>query len=351
MRIGIGAGGTGGHLFPGIALAQTLQSKTDIQFFGRKTAIEEAIVREYGYKFFEVGVFRKFSDLTKPEFFKSIFKILFLIKRSGIDLVFGFGGYVSFPLLFASFLAGLPIYLCEQNVVLGSVNRIFCAFAKKVFLSFPNGEDRKMVFVGNPLRKELVKLAKRKSFCKDDGRFSVLVIGGSQGSRKINEVFTSMLASFPEISKNISIVHQTGSMDYERVKEFYKKLNVCAKVYPFVKDMGRLYLNAEVALARAGATTISELALFGIPSILVPYPFAKDNHQVKNASFLEKLGGCIKIDEKDFNPASLHETLAKLLLDFDTRKRMSKSLREFCKPRAAQKIADYILKGGHDGEF
>lgn len=306
MKILIAAGGTGGHFYPAIGIGEAFESHgIKVVFVGRKGSVEEKKYIEYGFpvRFIHASQFGfkpKRFFLFLIDFFKGISDSFGLIKAERVDAVIGCGGYVSAPIIFSSIVLRVPFFLYEQNIIPGRANKVFKHFAKKVFLGFKdeyNYFGGKGVFTGNPIRRKM-SLLNRDDALRLLGLQNLptlFVFGGSGGSDKINSIFSSAI---PEILRkvNIQIVLVTGERMYEEISNTTKFPNV--KVLPYIEEIQLPYSVADLAVTRAGAMTLTELAYYRVPSIVIPFPFAIDDHQKKNAFYLAKRG-CIEVIEEN----------------------------------------------------
>jgi len=307
-------GGTGGHLFPGIALAQYIKKvspESKILFVGTKRGIETRLVPENNFELALVDI-TGIKGLSKKKKLMSLIKLPSSIDDSSeilsnfkTDIVIGLGGYASGPLLISAWLNNYPTFIMEQNSVPGITNKVLSGFVNKIFTTFKYSHKyfpkEKIVFTGNPIRESIKNIKKSNDHFKN-----ILIFGGSQGAKRINEIII-------EASKdltNFKIIHQTGKRDIEMVKKKYLELGIKnVEVTSFINDMAKAYENADLVICRAGATSISELQITQKPSILIPFPQATDNHQVLNAKELVKDGAAIMIEEKDLTAQILINTI------------------------------------------
>ncbi len=314
-------GGTGGHLFPGLAFANYLRENlpnTDIMFIGTKKGIEVEKVPAADFKLelIDIGGIKGTSKKnTIKNLFKipkSIFRSKEIINNFAPDAVIGLGGYASGPALISAWMDKYPTFIFEQNSVPGITNRILSKFVDNIFTTFEYShkyfKKEKIVFSGNPVRKAI-----RETELKNSGNEikNILIFGGSQGARKINEI----IAEASPMLKDFNIIHQTGKYTYDKTRELYSKFNPKAEnieLTTFIEDMSTAYNNADLIICRAGATTISELKLVKKPSILIPFPKATDNHQVLNALELVNSNSAIMIEEKDLTPEILVNKIMEL---------------------------------------
>lgn len=309
------AGGTGGHIFPGLAVAEKMKNAGwRVVWLGNPNGMENRRVAPLGYEmewlnFTGVrgkGFLRK---LFLPfDLLRALFKSYKILKKIRPHVVLGMGGYISFPCgLMASYL-GYPLVIDEQNSVAGMANKYLARRAKKVAMGFPNALPHG-VWIGNPVRSEISALkAPKERFSSHEGALRVLVLGGSLGARSINEMMPKAL-SLIEKSERPHVVHQAGEKHLESLQKNYEKEEVFAHTVAFIEDMAGAYDWADVVICRAGALTLAELAASGSASLLIPYPFAVDDHQTQNARFLVEKGAALLVQEKDLLP----QTLAKVL--------------------------------------
>ncbi|MEZ4272025.1 MAG: undecaprenyldiphospho-muramoylpentapeptide beta-N-acetylglucosaminyltransferase [Myxococcota bacterium] len=314
MDVLIAGGGTGGHLFPGIALAQEVRrrdAQARVIFVGSRRGIEAHAVPKAG---FEVE-FLPISGLRRKGFtgaMKGLAQIpwamghaLRVVHRFKPQVAVSVGGYAAGPAVLAAKLLGVPCVVMEQNAIGGVTNRILSRIARTVFASMPTqGFDaRKVSVVGNPVRSDL--LAVRSVPFQVGSPLHLLVFGGSQGARALNDV---MLEIAPELVRGgrWQVTHQTGTADFERAKKAYALLDTDAiNAVPFIDDMAAAYAQAHLVISRAGATTLAELTVCGRPAILVPYPFAVDDHQTKNALTLAQTGAAILVPQHELTATGL----------------------------------------------
>lgn len=351
MKVILAGGGTGGHIFPAISIAEEIERRSEknkVLFVGTKTGLEKEIVPKNGFEIQFVnskGIIGKgtlhklraiFSVLTS---IISSFKILRNFKP---DIVIGVGGYVSGPTVLAAYLNRIPSAICEQNFIPGFTNKVLSKFVKKIFISFDDGKkffpQKKVVVTGNPVRTDLVDTIVFKSDRKTDA-LGIFIMGGSQGAKKLNNVVPESLKKVG--IKNMLVVHQTGEKDKLFVKKKYKDLEIKAEVKSFIDNIKEVYLKSDLVISRAGASTISELSIMGKPSILIPYPYATYNHQLFNAKFMEKQGASILIEEKELNSVTLAEKISQITKKNSLNK-MSEAAKKIGKPEAVKNIVDEL---------
>ncbi|MGC9344018.1 MAG: undecaprenyldiphospho-muramoylpentapeptide beta-N-acetylglucosaminyltransferase [Bacteroidales bacterium] len=358
-RIIIGGGGTGGHIFPAISIAQSLREKDpglEILFVGAENKIEMEKVPEAGFRIIGLPV----SGLQRKLTWKNISFLLNLIRSSlksatiikefKPDLAAGVGGYASGPILRAAANKGVPTVIQEQNSYAGLTNRLLAKKARKIFVAYEGMEKyfpgEKIILTGNPVRKDIVNVSRKRKralefFSLNENQPVILVIGGSLGAGTINNSIYKGLAL---LGKEIQLIWQTGKYYYEKLQE--KTQDVTGsniKLFPFIKEMDLAFAAADVIISRAGAGTISELALVGKPVILVPSPNVAEDHQTKNAMSLVKKEAAIHIADADAEE-KLVSTCLELLKDKTKREKLGENIKSLALPDSANRIAEEILK-------
>ena len=356
MRVAIAAGGTGGHLFPAIALAEeftTRHPENRVVFVGTERGLEVKLVPKAGFdlKLIDVagvkgrgiGAFLKALWLVP----KSILQSRRLLKEWKPDIVIGVGGYVTGPALIAAWMLGLPTAVLEPNSIPGITNKILGRFVSVVFTSYRESEKffskRKVQLLGNPIRRALAETF-LVAPAPPDAKFHLLVFGGSQGARGIND---AMIGAAPLIAAKglaIAIVHQTGGADRERVEAAYAGAKLEARVVEFIDDMASAYVRADLVVCRAGASTLSELTVCRKASVLVPFPFATDNHQEKNARALADHGAAILALQSELDGAKMASILIDLAEHRDKLRAMEQAAGRLARPQAAKEIADCCVE-------
>jgi len=362
LRVLLAGGGTGGHYFPALALAQELSGRGhSILFVGSERGIEgklgfppaQALILLPSSSFRGKGLKSLFS---LPGHAASALKALSFIKRHRPQALVVFGGYSSFPVGLASPLLKIPLFIQEQNSVPGKTNRLLSRFAAKAFVGFPSASSYfscPSTFTGNPLRREITDSAARLFSSPETRKFyrrklnlnpnkkTLLIIGGSQGALWLNQLLERAIPQLPE---GIQVIHLTGRGKEGRLRELYLKHRVQAFVAPFYERVWELYGAADAAVSRSGALAMSELAAFRLPSLFVPYPFAADDHQLKNALYLAQKGGAFVHTQEELSPELLSQRVKTLLFDIITTERMKKVMGELFPLDARQKIADELEK-------
>lgn len=354
ITVVITGGGTGGHIFPGIAIAQEMiarNSDTRIVFIGTERRVDKQAMEMYGFDTRTIhckalkgaGLWRKIKSFCLLPV--SVLESLIVLREIKPDLVVGVGGYVTGPVIVAARFLGVPSCIHEQNSVPGMANRKLGGFVDKVFLSLPGSEnffpEHKCILTGNPIRKDIIELSKKES---NTSTPTLVVLGGSQGAHSVNRIVPRALAlQKANLPSGFNVIHQTGIADEESVKQEYYMIGVSAKVAAFFTSMEEVYSNASMVLSRAGATTLAELTALHLPMILIPFPFAADDHQRKNAQILVDTGAAKMFLEKDLSPELLGAELLSLLSSKQSRDTMAQSSGRFAMPHAAKMIVDECL--------
>jgi len=352
MRILITGGGTGGHLFPGIALAAALRQQVpdcEIMFIGTQRHLDRAALAELDFRQEAIscmglkgkGILASLRSLASLP--KAVLEASRLIRQFQPLLVFGVGGYVTGPVLLAARLLNVPACIHEQNAIPGLANRLAAYLATKVFVSIPGAypfPTNKTVVSGNPVRAEILAAATEKRSRQTCSRpFTLLIMGGSLGAHRLNMLMLEAIAAINERLKlPFRLIHQTGVADAEAVQAGYAAAGVQAEVVPFIKDMAAVYAQADLAVARAGATSLAELAVMGLPAVLIPYPHAADDHQAANASYYVAGGGALMYREAELSAAELAAVVAELARDGIRRATMGMAMQRLAVPDAAEKI-------------
>jgi len=369
MKIFLAGGGTGGHWTPLMAVADALNviaeqekiAKMDLAFIS-DSPYDEQLLLQKGIRFKKIyagKVRRYFSFLNFIDFFKTLvglLKALFSVYLDFPDVIFSKGGYASFPAVFAARVLGIPLIIHESDIIPGKVNKWSAKFAKRIAISFPSAAqyfpEEKTALTGIPIRKELLtpagKPGAKEFFGLEWDPQTIMVIGGSQGCKKINDIFLDIV---PELAKKYQIIHVTGKKNIDevnaRISILLDKSPYKSRYHVFdfldVTQMRMAYGAADLAVSRASATSIFEIAVSGLPSILVPLPKAAQNHQKENAYAYAAANAADVIEEPNLTPHLLQSEIEKLLEDKDKLKTMSEGAKKFAKPDAAEKIAREII--------
>lgn len=356
IRIVFAGGGTGGHLFPAVAIAERLMETkdVDVMFVGTKNKIEARVVPQLGYKFHAIwigGFSRKFkwSNLLLPiKIVVSVFQSLKLLLTYRPQVVVGTGGYVSGPMCVAAVMTRTPIVLQEHNSYPGVMTRTFAPFAREIHIAFESSKRyfrlrRNLYLTGSPVRK-MPRLSHEEGlryFGLSTERQTLLVTGGSLGAVRLNSAILEVVDDL--IGRNYQLIWQTGSADFERIKESQQRHSDSIGIEKFVDRMEFAYAAANIAVCRGGATTIAELIYFGLPSLVVPYPYAAANHQVENARALVESGAAIMVQESEIKEKFRKELLG-LVDNPDRLAEMRGRIKRLSHQDASDVIAKSVLR-------
>ena len=354
MRLIIAGGGTGGHLFPGIALATALQRQvpaTQVLFIGTSRLLDQQTLAEQGFELAAIdcggvkglGIIAKLRSLLMIP--GAVWAALRILRRFRPDLVFGVGGYVTGPVLLAAWLLRIPIGIHEQNSVPGLANRWAGKLADRICISLPcipPFPPAKTVQTGNPVRQEILAAAGEQKQLAE--KPIVLVLGGSQGAHRVNILMMEAMEKLAGSPLSLQLIHQTGATDQEMVTQCYQRLGIEAEVVPFIRGMAQVYSRADLVVSRAGATTLAELAVMGLPSLLIPYPYAADNHQVTNGEYYKKSGGCLVLEESGLTGEILARTISEHLHNREELHTMAASMKTMAMPDATNRIVAECLR-------
>ncbi|MFV0435937.1 MAG: undecaprenyldiphospho-muramoylpentapeptide beta-N-acetylglucosaminyltransferase [Desulfopila sp.] len=355
-RLLVTGGGTGGHLFPAVAAAQALrerQPECAVLFIGTRRKIDTTTLDRYGFASCAIHS-HGLKGKNPVQLLKalavlplSVLQAALYIRRFRPDVALGVGGYVTGPVMVAARLMGVPTIIHEQNSIPGMANRRLGAIVGRICVSLPGSEhyfpQTKTVLTGNPVRQNILALARQGD--EKTGPPTLLVLGGSQGAHRVNRLVTEALCQAEDGLglRKISVIHQTGVKDAEWVAQRYRQAGIAARVAPFFQDMAEVYGEADLLVSRAGATTLSELAVLGKPAVLIPYPYAADNHQEKNADYYVQGGGALRFSEQAIDAQLLAQTLSGLFADDQRRQTMAGAMRKLARADAAKSIAEVCL--------
>jgi len=360
LRIVITGGGTGGHLFPGIAIAQEFMDRDPQNraiFIGTGKPIEMSVLSKTAFKYKSItaegikgrGLVKQVGSILKIP--KGIFESILILKSFRPDLVIGVGSYSAGPVVIGAWLLGIKIVLHEQNILAGVTNRILSHFADRIYVSFDKtkaGLNPKKAYVtGNPVRQEILQEIEEGAdiadfspgFIQDRRPFTILIIGGSQGAHSLNLSVMEAVEYIKEKDK-FFFVHQTGIQDEKMVKDTYLRYGISGTVKSFFEDMAQQYQKADLVICRAGATTVAEVTAIGKGVIFIPYPFAADNHQVINARSLADSGAAEMVLQRDLSGKLLARRINYYASNPDALYRMASKARSFGRPDAAKIIVD-----------
>lgn len=357
-------GGTGGHISPGVALyeefaaagvrALFLTGKKDARFSSLRDVAEADLI------YYRAPSFSR--NIVKLPFFAlgfaaAVFRAYLIIKKKRVEAVIGMGGYVSAPALVAARIASVPLFLCEQNTVPGKVTTFFAGSARAVYTTFELTRDYvrkelcdRLVPVGNPIRKKVLaapdRESARRAFNMRHCKKVILAIGGSQGAMTINELVLGLKASYPGEFKDVGIIWSTGDLSYEKYKQAVQRIGDTGSLYmsPFIDEVGAAYMASDIAISRSGSGVMVELAAMGVPSILIPFPYAAMDHQDRNADEFVKAGAAVKIANADAVPEKVFPVLSELLGNATLLSRMSARARESARPDAAAAVVKSVIK-------
>jgi UDP-N-acetylglucosamine--N-acetylmuramyl-(pentapeptide) pyrophosphoryl-undecaprenol N-acetylglucosamine transferase len=357
LRVLIAGGGTGGHLYPGIALAEEITATpgSEVLFVGTARGLETKLVPDAGFplELMEVrglkrtgatGLLRGLSLL--PSAFARSRAIL---RQFRPDLVVGVGGYASGPLVFVAALTGYPTVIQEQNSRPGFTNRVLGRLARRVFVAFTDARRsfgrRKLRLFGNPVRKRFLdRVAARGAAPNTPGEPSILVLGGSQGSHAVNELVSQMVQVLKARGILPRVVHQVGAAEIDRMILYYEALGLSDRVEAraYIDDMPAALAEATLVVARAGALTLAELAIMGRPAVLIPLPTATDDHQTLNALEFQRAGAAVVVPQYGTTPPQIADVVQKLLADPERLAKMSEAMRGLARPNATREIVDEL---------
>lgn len=359
MKIVIAGGGTGGHLFPGIAVAEEIKERhasADVVFIGTEYGIEASVVPAEGYaiKFIRAEGFVGKSFARKMRAgIKTFFSVLDsyrLIKELRPDIVIGAGGYASFGPVFAGHMMSVPTLIMEQNSVPGLANRVLGRLADVVCVTYHQSVSffprYRTYITGNPVRRRIISGSREtayKLFSLERDKFTVLVFGGSSGARRLNSALCGAFNYLTDIKERIQFLHQTGRADYETVRETYRKWGFRGTVAAFINEMPEAYAAADIIVSRAGATTLAEITAVGKAAILIPYPFAAENHQDLNAQKLAEMGAARTIPDNELDGETLGRQIRDLYDNNSIRLEMQRASKSLGKADAAQRVSDIAL--------
>lgn len=357
LRVVIAGGGTGGHLFPGIAVAEKFRERFEdarLLFVVGKKKMESDILKRLDYQVEPIdiqgimgrGWIKTMGVLAKLP--SCLWQSRNVLRAFSPAFVLGMGGYSAGPVCVAARFMGIPTAVHEQNSFPGLTNRLLARVVDRVFISFEESRDhfggKTPILTGNPVRLDFFSMPPHEP--ESGAPFTVLVTGGSQGARAINRAFAEALEILKKGGKSLAVIHQTGGMDHENVVQDYRQRGIQGDLAPFIEDMTGAYGRADLVVGRAGATTLFELAAMGKPSILVPYPHAANQHQETNARALVRAGAADMILEDQLTGASLAERLTAWMEDPALLKDMGRKARGIARPRAADEIVDRLMDMG-----
>ena len=368
LKVVIAGGGTGGHIYPALGIAQALQrldASVDIAFIGGSGKLESTLVPQHGFRFLPISVAGFPRHLTLQWFptlwkaFHGLIQSLRYMKALKPDIVIGTGGYVSGPVLLAGLLCKVPIAIQEQNASVGLTNGILARWAEVAYLAMesvrentPFQHTARIEITGNPIRPAIAAFPRCEETYRRFGlhpeRKTLFVMGGSQGAQAINEAIGAALPHLAEYADQIQIVHQTGALEVEKVQLLYDQILASHEgflycVKPFFERVEEIYSIADVMVCRAGGMTVAEVTACGIPALFIPLPSQTGNNQVLNAHTVAKAGAAVVLEQGTFTVETLVKNLTQITLDGQTHEQMVSASRSLGKPDASTDIAKSIL--------
>lgn len=349
IKVMVMAGGTGGHIFPALAVARELQSRgAEIMWLGTHRGMESDIIPKQGIPIVFINIAGLRGNgmlgwlLAPMRIVFAVSQVIKAMRKFQPSVVIGFGGFVTGPGGIAAWLLGIPLVIHEQNAIAGLTNKLLVPFTVRVLEAFPNTfSGKKVLHTGNPVRQDIVNNIAKTGKKSSQDSINLLVVGGSLGAKILNEVVPATISQIGS-SYKCNIWHQTGKKLYEDTQKIYSELGLAARVAPFIDDMAEAYRWADIVVCRSGALTIAELAAAGVASILVPYPFAVDDHQTANAKYLSDAGAAIIIQQKNLNVDLLSSTL----LEFGAERisAMGIAAKRLALPNATKIVADQCIE-------
>lgn len=343
------AGGTGGHIYPALACAHAFIDKgLDVEWLGSKGGMEEKLVAEHDIRLHSLsikGVRGKglLGLLAAPfRVLHAIGQAVAVLQKTKPDVVLGMGGFVAGPGGVAAKLLRIPLVIHEQNAVAGTTNKLLSKVATLKLQAF-DGALPNALSVGNPIRNDILQQQVRVARGNAARPLRLLVVGGSLGAKAINDVMPQVLANW-SFSQRLDVWHQTGVRNFDEVKGLYQSANLEARVEAYLDNMDQAYYWADIVLCRAGAMTVSELAIASLPSILVPYPFAIDDHQTENARYLEKVGGAYLLPQPQLTCEKILSLLSEFIENEEALIKMGEQAKAVAHPNATQDVVAHCLR-------
>jgi UDP-N-acetylglucosamine--N-acetylmuramyl-(pentapeptide) pyrophosphoryl-undecaprenol N-acetylglucosamine transferase len=352
----IAAGGTGGHLFPGVAIAEAMRNlhpEAHIVFAGTERGLESKVLPRLGWP---LVLMRSFSIKDRRGLGRVVawaglpltvaVAVSVLLARRP-NLLIGVGGYAAGPLSLAAWMLRIPVAIIEPNAVAGLTNRILGRIASRVFLAFEEAsssfDSSKVIMSGNPVRTEV--LSARHETGGGEGPVTILILGGSQGARRLNQAMTGAAVRLKEFAGKVRVLHHAGDRgDVGALERAYADAGIEARVFPFMDRVWEYYVQADMAIARAGASTVAELAALSLPAILIPYPYAADDHQRANAEHVVRLGGARMVIDSDCTGERLAQEIEDVVLNRNHLQDMRSALSRAARPEAARIIVEESWK-------
>jgi UDP-N-acetylglucosamine--N-acetylmuramyl-(pentapeptide) pyrophosphoryl-undecaprenol N-acetylglucosamine transferase len=359
MKVAIAGGGTGGHIYPAIAVVECLRAadaSLDVVFVGTRRGLERGIVPSLGYRMRHIAARPLPSKKDARLVAAALYALVGLVQSFWVllaerpSVVVGTGGYASGPLVFAAMLAGVPTLLIEPNVIPGRTTMMLAGFVDRIALGFQESvkyfrKGTNLRVTGVPVRSTLLAPRREdgiKRFGLDQGRRTVLVFGGSRGAHSINRAIIDC-ARLLRARRDLQFVVQTGEADYQEVVRALGEADVSFRAYPYLDDIGYAYRASDLVVCRAGASTITELAAFGLPAILIPYPHATLSHQEENARLLVAAGAALVIADKDLTGEVLASAIVGIIFDSAASESMSRNSGDLGKPDASREVSAMVV--------
>lgn len=350
-------GGTGGHVFPALAVADILKTRGHrILYVGTRDGIESRLVSEAGYdmEYVRIGALNRVGRAqqvrTALQLPQSILTARAILRRCDADAVFSLGGFVAGPVMLAAIWGRIPLTIMEPNAIPGFANR---RVARRVYRALVGFETTRAFFPAH--RADVTGVPIRAAFFdvnpKQAGPFTVLMTGGSRGARTLNRAARESFPFFRRAAAAVRFFVQTGTADYEAVASDFRAAGLDGDVVPFIRNMPEAFAAADLVVARSGAGSVNEIAAAGMPSILVPFPFAADNHQEKNAAQLANAGGAKMVRDNELTGERLFDEIESLRTNDAERSRMRKAVRPFARPEAAERAADILEQSAKEKKF
>ncbi|RZT41042.1 undecaprenyldiphospho-muramoylpentapeptide beta-N-acetylglucosaminyltransferase [Cupriavidus agavae] len=346
------AGGTGGHVFPGLAVAHALRDEGwRVVWLGNRTGMEATLVPKHDIpmEFIQFGGLRGKGLMTKfllpLNLLRAFWQSIGALRRVKPDVVLGMGGYITFPAGMMASLLGRPLVLHEQNSIAGLTNKVLAKVADRVLCAFPDALPDSE-WTGNPVRAELAAIpAPEARYDHRTGPLRLLVVGGSLGAAALNDVVPKALALLPEASRP-TVKHQAGVKQIDQLRANYAAAGVAGETVPFIDDMAAAYADADLVICRAGAMTVSEVAAAGVAALFVPFPHAVDDHQTTNAAFLSRQDAALLVQQNNLSAEGLAQTIAGLTRE--QLKDMARAARSLAKPEATRRVAEICRQAAGD---
>jgi UDP-N-acetylglucosamine--N-acetylmuramyl-(pentapeptide) pyrophosphoryl-undecaprenol N-acetylglucosamine transferase len=354
VRLVVTGGGTGGHLFPGIAVAEAIMAErvgSQVLFIGTDRQIDSQVLGQSPFATASLqcqGLKGKSISAALAALVQlplAFGKAIAILRKFDPDLVLGVGGYVTGPVVLAAKVLGIPTCIHEQNSIPGLANKMLGKFVDRIFLSIPGSESffpkGRFLLTGNPVRSAILAC---NNFQAEKRGAALLVIGGSQGAHRLNTlVADGLCAAKPDLPEGFLVIHQTGRHDEEKIKKQYDAAGIKSEVAPFFSDMANVYRRVDLIVSRAGATSLAEICVLGKPSILIPYPYAADNHQEHNALMVAERGGALIRRESELASPLLAADIIRIIKDPEEIRRMGERARQVALPGATKAIVKECL--------